>query len=422
MQAIVPGQRSALAALGIGDALEVEARVHLPGCDVDVAIFGLDPHGKLSDDRYMVFYGQAASPCAALRQSEHDPQGAKFTADLGRLPASIERLVVCASIDGAGALGGGSGATLNLSSQGRTCAQLSIGPETLGALRAVMIAELYRKDGSWRLWASAQGFNGGLDALVRHFGGEVAEDSAPASRPGTPPGLSLEKKVAEKAPHLVSLAKKASVVLEKRRLGETVCRVALVLDASGSMMRQYEMGRVQEVVDRILPLAVHFDDDGALDCWAFAREQMALAPVTLDNVRGYVEREKGGWRQWMNKLHAGWNNEPVVIQAVMEMYRDSALPAYVIFISDGGVGSSDEIAKLLTKAAQAPVFWQFVGIGGSSYGVLEHLDTMSGRVVDNCNFFALDDLHEIDEATLYDRLLSELPDWLQAARRAGILR
>ena len=41
--------------------------------------------------------------------------------------------------------------------------------------RAVMLIEFYRKDGQWRTSPVAQGFNGGLAALVQHFGGSVAE-------------------------------------------------------------------------------------------------------------------------------------------------------------------------------------------------------------------------------------------------------
>lgn len=68
-----------------------------------------------------------------------------------------------------------------------------------------------------------------------------------------------------------------------------------------------------------------------------------------------------------------------------------------------------------------PLFWQFVGIGGSNYGALSDLDTMSGRVVDNAGFFAIDDLHKVSEEELYDRLMSEFPVWLRAAKAKGII-
>lgn len=46
---------------------------------------------------------------------------------------------------------------------------------------------------------------------------------------------------------------------------------------------------------------------------------------------------------------------------------------------------------------------------------------MSGRTVDNCNFFALDDVHSVCEQQLYERLLNEFPQWLRMAREKGIL-
>ncbi|MNV79367.1 hypothetical protein D3C71_1729160 [compost metagenome] len=76
---------------------------------------------------------------------------------------------------------------------------------------------------------------------------------------------------------------------------------------------------------------------------------------------------------------------------------------------------------MIKDAASLPIFWQFVGIGGSGYGALAELDTMSGRVVDNAGFFAIDDLRKISEEELYDRLMSEFPIWLKAAKAKGII-
>ena len=60
-------------------------------------------------------------------------------------------------------------------------------------------------------------------------------------------------------------------------------------------------------------------------------------------------------------------------------------------------------------------------VGGSNYGVLERLDTMSGRYVDNANFFALDDFKSVGNSVLYGRLLNEFPLWLQSIRHKGML-
>jgi hypothetical protein len=242
----------------------------------------------------------------------------------------------------------------------------------------------------------------------------------PPTLPAITSKPSLEKKLEKSAPHLLALAKPLKLSLEKRQLQAEVARVALVLDTSGSMYGQYKRGDVQTVVDRIFPLAVHFDDDGELDTWAFAEKELALPSVTGENVRNYITEGSGAWTKWRTKLGRGINNEPVVIRQIIERYRNSTLPAYVIFISDGGVGSTREITSLMVEASKLPIFWQFVGIGGSNYGVLEKLDDMGGRTVDNCGFFALDDIHSITEQELYERLLNEFPQWLKAARAKQI--
>jgi hypothetical protein len=280
--------------------------------------------------------------------------------------------------------------------------------------KAVMLGELYRKDGSWRFNAIGQGFNGGLAELVRYFGAEVIDEP---SIPVASPKLSLEKKLSS-APQLIDLAKKVTLSLEKHHLNDTVARVGLVLDASGSMMSQYRTGKVQEVIERLLPLAVHFDDDSELDVWAFSRKVLELPAATLSNYTDFIDTANRGWRNWdMMSI----NNEPEVIKAVINHYKKTSLPVFIIFVSDGGVSQNKIIKELLIDAAHLPIFWQFVGIGGRNYGVLEQLDTMAGRVVDNCGFFALDNLYSISEQELYDRLLSEFPLWLKEAKTKNIL-
>ena len=57
--------------------------------------------------------------------------------------------------------------------------------------RAVMLGDFYLKD-VWRFAAVGQGFDGGLDALLKNFGGEVAEEeprARPQPQPGAAPGF-----------------------------------------------------------------------------------------------------------------------------------------------------------------------------------------------------------------------------------------
>ena len=81
-----------------------------------------------------------------------------------------------------------------------------------------------------------------------------------------------------------------------------------------------------------------------------------------------------------------------------------------------------EIKKLMKQASEMPLFWQFVGVDGSNYGLLENLDELEGRFVDNAGFFALDDFMAVSNDELYDRLLNEFPIWLNEVKRLGRIR
>ncbi len=108
MVELIRGQKAKLSDLTPAPVFEVGIQIAAPaGSVVDVSCFGLDADGKLSDDRYFVFYNQKASPCGALLA-----QGAKggdaevFRVELGKLPASIRRMVFTATLDGAGTMAG----------------------------------------------------------------------------------------------------------------------------------------------------------------------------------------------------------------------------------------------------------------------------------------------------------------------------
>lgn len=414
MTPLMQGQRVSVASIAPSKTLTVSIDI-ASNATIDLACFGLDAQGKLSDDRYMIFFNQPTSPCGSVRLASPT----SFYLDLDNVPAAIDKLVLTAAIDGVGTLSGIQASSFSFTESGAIRANCTFAGSTFKAEKAVILTEVYRKNGEWRINAVLQGFNEGLSALVRHFGGEVTE-AAPA--PAAPQArISLAKKVAEKAPGLVNLAKKAQISLEKAKLTDVVARVALVLDASGSMNGQYRGGHVQEVVNRLLPLAIHFDDDGELDCWAFAAKPLQLSSVNASNYKDFINTDSRGWKDW--NVGSRINDEPRAMELVITHYEATGdkTPVYVLFISDGGVHENRKITELMKRAASLPIFWQFVGLGGHGYGILEKLDHMPGRIVDNCNFFALDRLSEISEEELYSKLMEEFPSWLTEAKAKGIL-
>ena len=206
MTDFLKGQKGKLADLGCGHAFNVDVDIAANGASVDVSCFGLDANDKLSDDRYMVFYNQLASPEGAVRL---EPNGSRtrFAVNLDALPGTISKLVFVAAIDGAATMRTLGASALSL---GSTLRFPWTGAD-FGDEKALIVAELYRRDGLWRFGAVGQGFNGGLSALLAHFGGTEAGSAQPA-RPAPAPAATPAPAAAPARP-TVSLSK---ITLDKR--------------------------------------------------------------------------------------------------------------------------------------------------------------------------------------------------------------
>ena len=89
---------------------------------------------------------------------------------------------------------------------------------------------------------------------------------------------------------IVDLSKKAAFAANKHGIEGQRAQVVLVLDISLSMNALYQSGVVQRVIERMLGLAVSFDDDGQIDLLLFGTNAYPLPPATLDEIEGYVER------------------------------------------------------------------------------------------------------------------------------------
>ena len=382
--------------------------------EYDFCCFGVDENGKLSDDGYMIFYNQRTSPNAELRV-EDITDGVRYTLNLSTLPDFINRLVFTVSIDGNQTMGEMNSLETKVYQSGANDIEMKLGGRDFTKEKAVIVMEIYRKD-VWRIGCVASGFDGGLSALLKYFGGEEVKDELNQNLSSSNQKILLEKKM-EKAPELISLVKPLVFELKKKNLESTVAKVGLVLDISGSMVPRFKNGTVQSIVNKTLPLAVQFDDDGELDFWFYGTTARQMDSVNLKN---YTKAVPDDWKHLMMEL-GGRNNEPVVMRMVVDEYKDTKIPAYVLFITDGGVNNKKEIRNIITEASHLPIFWQFVGVGGKNYGVLEKLDTMTGRYVDNAGFFALDDFQKVSNEELYARLLEEFPAWLEAIRKKGMI-
>jgi len=435
MQQINRGQRIKLNDIVRGgNRFNVAVSAAGAGLTIDFACFGVDAAGKLSDDRYMTFFNQPNSPCGGVALSG----GNQFAFDLDRVPATIDRLVLTAAIDGAGAMGQLGNSNIILKEAGQDVGRFDFSGSDFTAERALMLFEIYRKDGAWRVSATAQGFNGGLDALVRHFGGDVSDSApipAPPPAPTVAPGsvnltkrIQLEKRMAAEAPQLLNLTKTANISLEKVGLGTHKARFCAVFDISWSMEDLYDTGEVQAFAERALAMGCRFDDDGEMDIFLFGAKVHKVMSMNIGNYKVHLrtvlkqvgmegDTQYGLAVQAIRRFYFPENNaseEPKKTQA--------ETPVYVVFQTDGDTARKDFTERQIRASSYEPIYWQFVGLGpGRRFDFLKRLDDLKNRLLDNTGFFEVAQVKGYSDDQFFDKMVGDYSKWVAQAKQKGLL-
>jgi tellurite resistance protein TerA len=161
------------------------------GSEVDISAFMLAGNGKVRNDNDFIFYGSKTSGCGSVRM---EAQSAKtqFHVDLSRVPAAIEKVAFTATLTRAQ---WSQAQSLRLSIVGAASYAMVTSGKTEAA---VIVGELYKRNGAWKIRAVGQGFNGGLGPLATSFG--VVIDEEPAPPPAPPPSAAPPRPVAAPTP------------------------------------------------------------------------------------------------------------------------------------------------------------------------------------------------------------------------------
>ncbi|WP_051046946.1 TerD family protein [Nocardia asiatica] len=159
--------------------IEVGWRAGADAPDADASAL-LVASGKVRSDRDFVFYNQPAHPSGAVRHEGKRPGSVVLdvlSADLARVESQIDGVVIAASTEG-GPVGLLDGLFVRVVDAG-TGAELARF-DSIGATNesAVVLGELYRRDGGWKFRAVGQGYTSGLAALATDYG--ITVDDAPA--------------------------------------------------------------------------------------------------------------------------------------------------------------------------------------------------------------------------------------------------
>lgn len=152
--------------------------------DIDASIFLLDSNEKLISDQHFIFYNNPNSPDPekSVKQRGDNLTGAGEGDDeivdvnLKTVPANVAKIAIAVTIHEAEKRQQNFGQVQNAFVRIVNCQNeeeiirydLS---EDFSVETALIMAELYRKDGDWRMNAVGAGYEGGLQALIDRYQG-----------------------------------------------------------------------------------------------------------------------------------------------------------------------------------------------------------------------------------------------------------
>ncbi|MEU5195008.1 TerD family protein [Streptomyces scabiei] len=157
-------------------AVDVSAPVRL-----DVSGLLLTADGKVRSDDDFIFYNQPSGPGVTYRSGGGTTPDS-ITVDTSAVPPGIEKIVVTASPDAAGQTFQGIEPTATIRDAANGSVISTFTPPQLGTETALVIVEIYLRNGAWKARAVGQGYANGLAGIATDFGVTV-EEPAPAAQP-----------------------------------------------------------------------------------------------------------------------------------------------------------------------------------------------------------------------------------------------
>ncbi|MFC5722489.1 TerD family protein [Streptomyces gamaensis] len=167
---------------------------------LDVSGLLLTADGKVRSDDDFVFYNQPQGPGVTHRAAAGGTPDA-IAVDTAAVPAAIDKVVVTASLDAPNATFAGTEPTATVRDTDSGAVVATFTPPRLGTETALVVVELYRRAGAWKLRAVGQGYADGLAGIATDFGVTVEEEAGTPGAPEAPtPGAPVPGQAATPVP------------------------------------------------------------------------------------------------------------------------------------------------------------------------------------------------------------------------------
>ncbi|MEE2033866.1 TerD family protein [Rhodococcus sp. CC-R104] len=142
--------------------------------DIDIVAFLLGDDEKVDTDDDFVFYNNPLYDDGVVELTIDGSSEQCVRLDLASLPAECERIAIAAAIDGDRTFGDLGAVSVSIDSDEGVAATFVLDAGTTE--RTMVLAEIYRRAGKWRVRAVGQGYDDDLGALAVRYGVDVESD------------------------------------------------------------------------------------------------------------------------------------------------------------------------------------------------------------------------------------------------------
>lgn len=227
----------------------------------------------------------------------------------------------------------------------------------------------------------------------------------------------------------LDLAKKQEIVrltLEKRKVPTgIIMAVKLMLDVSQSTQDMFYRGVMQELVDRLIPVGMRFDDNQSLEAYAFSDKVQQVKDIKPEHFGSYVNSVF--IPQIKSNVLWGGTKYSVALNALAEDIKPQEVgflkklfggkkvegqpPAFVMFVTDGDTQYDEaEAENELIRLGALNCYVMLVGVGRLRFNFLERM----AQKYDHVGFVSFPNLDKTTDEEMYNALLSEeLCNWIK---------
>ncbi|MGW1891788.1 TerD family protein [Streptomyces sp. NPDC002004] len=230
---MTPGSNIPLSATRV--AVDVTAPVRL-----DVSGLLLTADGKVRSDDDFIFYNQPAGPGVTHRSGGGTAPDA-ITVDTAAVPPGIEKIVVTASPDAAGQTFQGIEPTATIRDADTGSPLATFTPPQLGTETALVIVEIYLRNGQWKARAVGQGYANGLAGIATDFGVTV-EEPAPSPAPSPTPAPAADAPAPPAAAPAAPAPGAEKISLDKGRVSLQKNQTVSLVKGGRPLLSQVRMG------------------------------------------------------------------------------------------------------------------------------------------------------------------------------------